>query len=351
MTARNAKARIAVLAVVLCLAGAVNADELQSDHETLKRSALERLLNDHKVINIVDDFLVFWDKAKDKRLRIQRQIWRRTIGSKHRDYFDRAVYRGADSASRLAILNEFLIRVPERIEAIRELNRTITDSLLTGIITFKDFRFREYQHQHDVYIGPSMFRFDGAVRPVQNDRGIPDTLCLGAEVLATYTPEQIRMTITHEFFHLYHFGFLFQHPGASSEDFRAPHIPLLVEGLAVAGAEQAYYGQPRAMYLHFDEDELATQQKELSSNAARFLDLIRTSAPPNEYEGWFTQSYDERLPSRGGYLLGYEVARRMMTSYTLEQLVRMSPAELRAHAEEELAAMSGNRVLLMGAGH
>jgi len=350
MTARIAKVQIAVFAVVLCLAGTALAAEPQSDLLTLKRSALERLLGNHRVINVVDDFLVFWDQAKDKRLRTQRQIWRRTVGSKHREYFERAVYRGAAPKQRLAMLNEFLIRVPERVDAIRELNRTITDSLLVGIITFKDFRFREYQHQHDVYIGLSFFRFDGAVRPVQNDSGIPDTLCLGAEVLATYTPEQVRMTITHEFFHLYHFGFLFQQPGVSSEDFRSAHIPLLVEGMAVAGTEQAYDGQARAMYLHFDEDELATQQKNLSSNAVRFLDLIRTSAAPEEYERWFTQSYDERLPSRGGYLLGYEVVKRMMNSYTLEQLVRMSPPELRAHAEEELAAMSGYRVMMMAAG-
>lgn len=347
MTAGKAKKLIAVVAVALCLCAATPAAELQSEHDLLKRTALERLLGNHKVINILDDFLVFWEQAHDKPLRSQRRIWRRTIGSKYRDYFQRAVYRGADNAQRLAMLNEFLIRVPERVEAIRELNRTIIDSLLVGIITFRDFRFREYQHQRDVYVGLSMFRFDGAVRPVQNETGIPDTLCLGAEVLATYTPEQVRMTITHEFFHLYHFGFLFQQPGVSSEDFRAPHIPLLVEGMAVAGAEQVYDGQPRTMYLHFDEAELAAQQKELSSSAGRFLDLIRTSAPPDAYERWFTQSYDERFPSRAGYLLGYEVAKRMMLSYTLEQMVRMSPEELRAHAQEELAVMSGNRVMLM----
>ena len=104
------------------------------------------------------------------------------------------------------------------------------------------------------------------------------------------------------------------------------------------------------MYLHFSEDELAVQQKELSSNAGRFLDLIRSVSPPDQYERWFTQNHDEQTPSRGGYLLGYEVAKRMMTSHTIEQIVRMSPAELRAHAEEQLAAISGYRVLLMATG-
>ncbi len=345
MPGRKTKAFIATLAVVLCLDQGTPAD-VPFDRPALERSALEKLLS-HKVINIVDDFLLFWDLAKDKPPKTQRRIWMRVVESKHRDYFERAVYRGADLAQRRAMLNEFLIRVPERVEAIRELNRTISNRLIEALVNFRDLRFREYRHQHDVYIGLSFFKFDGAVRPVHNDKGIPDTLCLGAEMLARYTPEQVRMTIIHEFFHLYHFGFLFQQPGLSSEEFRMAHIPLLIEGLAVAGAEEAYAGQPRAVYLHFSEDEFSKQEQALASNAARFLDLIRFSALPDKYESWFTQSYEEQFPSRGGYLLGAEVAKRMKTGYTLEQIVRMSPAELRTHAEEHLAAMSGYRVLMM----
>jgi len=46
-------------------------------------------------------------------------------------------------------------------------------------------------------------------------------------------------------------------------------------------------------------------------------------------------------------LLGYEATRRVMSAYTLEQMVRMTPAELRQHSEEELAAMASSGVLLM----
>lgn len=346
MTGKRLKAITAVLAVVLCLAPLVRAD-IQPDRPARERSALERLLGNHKVINLVDDFLIFWDQAKDKTPRVQRRIWMRTVESRHRDYFERAVYRGADRRQRRAMLDEFLLRVPERVEAIRELNRTITTSLIEAIINFRDYRFNEYQHQQDVYFGLSFFKFDGAVRPVHNEEGIPDTLCLGAELLAGYTADQVRMAIIHEFFHLYHFGFLFKQEGISAAEFRTPHIPLLIEGMAVAGAEEAYPGQPRSLYLHFTEDELASQQRKLESNAGKFLDLIRSSAPPDQYERWFTKSYDEQVPPRAGYLLGYEVAKRMMAVYRLEEMVRMSPAELRAHAEDELAAMSGYRVLLM----
>jgi hypothetical protein len=312
------------------------------------QSVLERLLDNHRVINIVDDFLVFWDQAKDKTPSVQRRLWKRLVENKHADYFDRAVYRTTDPKIRRAMLDEFLIRVPSQVEAIREFNKNISDlvnsPLLEAVIFFKA-RFHEYQQQGDIYIGLSMFRFDGAIRAVQNDAGIPDTLCLGAEVLSSYSHEQIRVAVAHEFFHLYHFGFLFQEPALA--DFRTAHMPLMIEGMAIAGAEEVFPYQSREMYLHFATEDLAAQQHDLAQNAAQYLALIRASALSEQYGQWFTKNHLSEAPSRGGYLLGYEVTKRVMAAYGLEQMVRMTPAELREHAEEQLAAMSYDSVLLM----
>src|SRR5262245_51813128 len=72
----------------------------------------ERIFNGHKVINVVDDFLAFWDKAEGKPLRFQRRLWRSMVESKHQNYFDRAVYRTATTKERQALLDEFLSAVP-----------------------------------------------------------------------------------------------------------------------------------------------------------------------------------------------------------------------------------------------
>jgi hypothetical protein len=340
------KRTIVAICLILCCAQA----PLAGSKPPSLQSVLERLLDNHRVINIVDDFLVFWDQAYDKTPGVQRRLWKRLVENKHRDYFDRAVYRTTDPKARRALLDEFLIRVPSQVEAIRQFNKSISDlstsPLLEAVIFFK-VRFREYQQRQDIYIGLSMFRFDGAVRAVQNDEGVPDTLCLGAEVLSSYTREQARIAIAHEFFHLYHFGFLFQQTQNLPSDFRAAHVPLMIEGMAAAGAEEVFPYQPSELYLHFDKEELAAQERDVAQNAARFLDLIRWGAPPEQYESWFTKSHLGDAPSRGGYLLGYEATRRVMSAYTLEQMVRMTPAELRQHSEEELAAMASGGVLLM----
>lgn len=339
-------AAFALIPLLVCAASA-------QQRSTTSQVILERLLEGHHVVNIVDDFLIFWDQAKDKTPNVQRRLWKRLVENKHCAYFDRAVYRTADPVLRRAMLDEFLIRVPSQVHAIREFNNTIlnlrTSPLVDVVILFKA-RFREYSQQRSIYIGLSMFRFDGAVRAVENDDGVPDTLCLGAEVLSGYSREEIRVAIAHEFFHLYHFSFLFQNPPQlSSSDIRTPHMALMIEGMASAVAEEVFPGEPggREMYLHFTKDEMKSQQQNLAVNAGRYFDLIWRGAPPEDYSQWFTNSHRGDAPPRGGYLLGYEVTRRVLSSYTLEEMIRMSPAELREHAEEQLAAIASEGVLLV----
>ncbi|HKG23875.1 MAG TPA: DUF2268 domain-containing putative Zn-dependent protease, partial [Blastocatellia bacterium] len=238
----------------------------------------------------------------------------------------------------------FLIRVPWHVEQIVELNLTAKASVIEGLENFK-FRFNEYQQKTDIYIGLSLFRFDGSIRPVENESGIPDTLCLGVESLASYSPEELRIVIAHEFFHLYHFGFLFEDP--SSVEFSEAHMPLMIEGLAVAATEAIYPYRPPALYLHYSDEELAFQEEELAFNCERFLDLMGNNAPSEQYEQWFTSASNEDLPPRGGYLLGYEVSKRVLAGFSLEQVVRMTPAQLREHAEEQLTAMISDQVLLV----
>ena len=315
---------------------------------TVDRSIFERLFQGPRVINIVDDFLAFWDVAKGQPLVRQRYWWKQMVEAKNRDYFERAVYRGADLKTRRTMLDEFLVRIPERIDALRDFNNLISDPRTSGLIhAFAAFktRFPDYRQQHDIYLGLSLFGFDGAVRPVRNEAGVPDTLCLGADVLCTYTPDELQVALLHEFFHVYHFAFLFQQPAL--DEFRLPFMPLMVEGMAVAATEAINPGYPRAFYLHFTGDNLKTQEHDLRANAARFLELMESNAPPEEYESWFKGAPGDSAPPRGGYLLGYEVTRRVLGAIPLEQMVHLTPAELREHAEEQLSEIAGRKILVL----
>ncbi len=305
---------------------------------------VESLLDGHKIVNLVDDFLIFWEQARGKRLIRQRKLWTRLVESKHQEYFERAVYQHATPQERLVMLNQFLIHVPSRINRLKEFNKTAEEEVRIALYNFK-MRFPFYHQRQDIYLGLSFFLFDGSVRPLKNESGVPDTLCIGAEVLADYSPEQLQVAFTHEFFHLYHFSYLFNQP--SLAQIRTAHIPLIIEGLAVAGAETIYPAMSPMLYLHFTGKQYESQREELSVNARKFLELIKEDAPPDKYELWFTESGSESIPKRGGYLLGYEVAQRIMAMFTLEQIVRMTPAQLCEHVEEQLGAIASERVLLL----
>jgi hypothetical protein len=300
------------------------------------------------IVNVVDDFLAFWDHARGMSLRRQRRAFVRMVENKHKDYFERAVYRGASDAERRIMLDNLLLRVPWQVGAIREFNKTAPDIVAQGLRDFRS-RFPEYSQQKEIYIAPSLFRFDGSVRPVHNELGIPDTLCLGAELLSDYTPEQFQVVIVHELFHLYHFGFLMK--DASPAQFRTAHMPLMIEGMAVAGTEAIYPYQHPSLYLHFSEEEVVAQQEVLTFTSDRFLRLIGDGALPEEYEPWFTRLIDDRIPPRAGYLLGYEVTKRVLATYTIEQMVRLTPAQLREHAEEQLLAMASDEIVLLAGGN
>ncbi len=332
--------KITLTVALVALLGNVPAAYARPDWARFEQTLLEG----HKVVNVLDDFFLFWEQAKGKSPRRQRRLWQRMVESKHQDYFDRAVYRDASEEERRFLLDMFLARVPDQIDQLRDLNLRIKDIVVETLAHFK-LRFQDYRQRTDIYIGLSLYRFDGSVRPVANAEGLPDTLCLGAEMLAAYPVEQLQVAVAHEFFHLYHFGYLFADPDRS--ELRTPHLPLIVEGMAVAGSEALFPYRPQTLYLHFSDEELARQQQELVGNCQQFLELIRDDAPPERYEQWFTNASLEELPPRGGYLLGYEVTKRLLAGLSLEEMVRMTPAQLREHVEEQLYVMSADNIFLL----
>ena len=93
-------------------------------------------LEQPRIVNVVDDFLTFWDHTRGMSLRRQRRAFVRMVENKHRDYFERAVYRGASEADRRIMLDNLLLRVPWHVGAIREFNKTAPDIVAQGLRDF-----------------------------------------------------------------------------------------------------------------------------------------------------------------------------------------------------------------------
>ena len=319
-------------------------------------AANEILLENHRIVNMLDDVLAFYDQAAGESLARQRLLWNRTIERKYSHFFNRAVFRNADQDLRLAMVDRFLELLPERINEIRQYNQTATENVYQALLNFK-YRFPDYKQQRDIYIGISLFTFDGTVRAVNNDLGLPDTLCLGADVLSGYGGDQSKIVMVHELFHLYHYNLLLGsafHVAGTGLVFHhdifahliAAYVPLMVEGMAVAASEQIYPGFPETIYIHFTSEELDAQQGTIVDNAQAFLNMMREGYLPYQYEKWFSGTY-EGIPKRGGYLLGYEVTKRALSGSTLEKLARMTPAQLGQEAEAQLSAIVTSGLVVM----
>jgi hypothetical protein len=360
LQAMNKLRRCALLAAlvlsVLLFATGARAEGTESSPSQTTIAGGDILLDGHKIVNMLDDFQSFWDAAKGKNIRRQRTLWSKMVENKYPDYFNKGVYRNADPDTRRAMLDGFLQGVPARIDAIREFNKRASQTLINAMSDFQT-QFPDYQQQRDIYIGLSLFTFDGAVRPVSNDLGLLDTLCLGADVLSSYSQDQLKITIVHELFHLYNFKFLFAgiyRLTSTGLVFQqevmnrliAAYVPLMVEGMAVSASEQIYPDRPLTMYLHLSADELDAQQEDISQNALFFLNMMKMGALPSQYEVWFSGE-SEGIPTRGGYLLGYEAVKRALAASTLEDLARQSPAQLGQQADAQLSAMVTDKLFVM----
>ena len=89
----------------------------------------------------------------------------------------------------------------------------------------------------------------------------------------------------------------------------------------------------------------------LDESSRQFLKLLGDGAGPDQYETWFINTADPTIPQRGGYLLGYEVAKRLLATYTMEQMVRLTPAQLREHVEEQLLEMASDEIIVLASGN
>lgn len=319
----------------------------------------EQMLDGHQIINLLPDVIAFSKTASGLKPSKQRILWTRTVENRYRDYFERAVYRGADADTRREMLDSFLAQLPDRIPAIQKFSTQAGELIVDSMIDFKA-RFPNYIQQRDIYVGVSFFGFDGTIKPVSNELGVPDTLCIGSEVAAGYSTDQLKIALVHELFHLYHFNYLFAGVYKSyglgmvydqevMNRLVAAYIPLMVEGMAVAASEQIYPGRPLTMYLHFSSEQLSSEQDEIVQSAQDFLSMIKMGALPYQYDRWFNGAYDG-IPKRGGYLLGYDAVKQSMQVTGLETLARMSPQQLGEEAVAQLSTMIGDKVILMAAG-
>jgi hypothetical protein len=178
----------------------------------------------------------------------------------------------------------------------------------------------------------SLFRFDGKI-PHDN----PRMLLLGMDGLAKFHGQSVSLPVivSHELFHLYHFQV---NPLPRDTDYVGLYRLVWQEGLATYVSQVLNPGTSLSDIL---------LDPRLANEGPRFIPAIASSLQrdlnsTDDATAGLYLSYRRGglVPSRMGYLIGYEIARKAAADHSLVELTRLRGEPLSSLVRSETAALA-----------
>lgn len=190
------------------------------------------------------------------------------------------------------------------------------------------------QARAPIYLMPSLFAFDGHLSPW--GKQLP--LFIGADGMVRYhgrTPD-LAVFLDHESFHLYQAQLA---PQLMLNPAPPIYATLWTEGAATYVSERL---NPDAALLHvlLDDQHLADASAATKHKLAAAMLPVLDSTTDDDATRFFSAGAKDLLPSRGGYLIGLEVARRIGRDIPLADLPRLQGKALRERVAAELADLA-----------
>jgi hypothetical protein len=183
-----------------------------------------------------------------------------------------------------------------------------------------------------VYLMLSLFRFDGKVP--DDD---PHILLLGVDGIARFhgTNFPVRVLLSHELFHLYHFQV---NPVPKPVTELPLYRQLWQEGLATYISQLLNPTAPLSDILL--DPKLAHDGPPLIPAYARQLLSQLETADDSIAAEYFSYRRNSESPSRMGYLIGLEIARDLAKTKSLRELTRLRGGALRAVMKREVERLA-----------
>ena len=216
---------------------------------------------------------------------------------------------------------------PARVDEVR---RTLDADLQSAAVQFRK-TFPDFVSRRPISVVCSLGAFDGGTRPIEG----AEALLFGPDVIAAFRPRgfNLRPFLEHELFHVHH-GNL--HPDAPENVAQE----LWEEGLATYVSAAL---NPGATH-----DEISVPDRLIAEAAPRIPELSRRllahlddpSGGPTYRQFFLASTEKVEVPSRSGYLIGWQIAERLGRTRSLAELAAMSPAQSRAAIERELRTMA-----------
>lgn len=290
---------------------------------------LARAQSAYRIVNVVEDFLAYYRECRVKDLAGRTAGWDTMIESRHPQFFKDAIYRGKQGLDlktyKQSCIQEFWDKIGPRIPEIKRLNDGIGETIREVVQRFQH-HLPDFRPETDFYVTLS-FSFKGKVVPVDGR----DVLAVGLETFEPSGLTQLKITLAHELFHLYHF--MHFSPGGGL------YRMLWAEGLATYASAVVVPGHRRSAYLGFPADKMNRCHELLPWLAADF----RTNMGRNDnglkriYFG--AEANDTQVPPEAGYYLGLLIVENLARKASLQELGAMPAHDVLSLLERELRAL------------
>lgn len=290
-----------------------------------------------RVVNIVPDFLRFWDETRSDDQAICVQRFRQIVIAAHPELFRGNIVPLLNSngtADQDRRIEEYLKKVAPFVPAIRVLNLRLEHDLIAYAQEFVKV-WPDFRADEPVYFTISIGTFDGAIRAVN---GV-NALLFGVDLIARLYGSSANLSVLfdHELFHVYH-------RQVSPSLFEGDEIwkSLWIEGLAE-------YVSWRMNPTSTEDDVLLSSELRLkgapllaclSASINRALD----STDGSDYARYFLSGQVGSDPPRAAYFIGFEVVSRMGERRSLAALSHLSGVGLRQEIAATLGELAGSAV-------
>jgi len=229
-------------------------------------------------------------------------------------------------------LEKYLDQVTPYLSAIRKIHarfikecEPIEESFCAR---FPDFN----RSRAEIYLMLSLFRFDGKI-PHDN----PRALFLGLDGLAKFHGASVPLDVilSHELFHLYHFQV---NALPASIDTIPLYRLIWQEGLATYASASL---NPKATMADVLLDpRLARDGPKYVPAVARALMTQLESTDDEATARYLSYRRGSEIPSRMGYLIGYNIVARLAPTRSLTELARLRGQRLRSLMREQVRSLA-----------
>jgi hypothetical protein len=286
-----------------------------------------------RIVNLMPAF--FKADAQSLALNVRVQRFKEYVLYPNRDVYDMG-YAALDDPHIAWYLNA----LADRVANIRKATETVEDALPKYESGFES-AFPKFDPQTvAIYIMPSMGSFDGMTKDVNGKHG----LLIGID---NFSAENLPLGIfvDHEMFHIYHHEINPTFFVTSSENDLYEYglyRQLWAEGLATYVSQQLNPGSSNAAAL------ASADLANLSPGDTRKLACLISDNLDSTQPGYSGLFFDESqhpkgLPPRGGYFIGYLVARDLGKTHSLSDLADLNGSKLHDAIADDVRALCGKQ--------